>query len=51
MTHVDSIHSSSSQEWFTPAIYVEAVRRVLGVLISIQQVAKKRRQQSRQIDI
>ena len=32
MTHIDSIHSSNSPEWFTPKIYVEAVRKVLRII-------------------
>lgn len=30
MSRVEILHSSGSQEWFTPKVYIEAVRKVLG---------------------
>lgn len=30
VTAREALHSSKSEEWYTPALYIEAVRRVLG---------------------
>lgn len=30
MSRVEVLHSSVTQEWFTPKIYIEAVHEVLG---------------------
>lgn len=32
MTRVDILHNSGSNEWFTPNIYIQAVREVLGTI-------------------